>query len=279
MYLLIPDADPRKSPSQADVISAVKALDPDSYQPFMILVNERRENSFFQLKRNSARLFEAEYAEGQPQRQFHAVKLSRGRVIEMVRAYLEGSNAFKQMSQWIEITNTVLLPEDHDVDEEDTGPTNSEEDEYAAGGPGNTASTLALGMAELLSDSGFQANYTLESLAEIDRLIDEHSDNGQANKGGLLAPEFLPVEHRTKVRLFSLGCYVGEVLCRLLDGHWEFHPEHPDRPELWQVRLPSGSACYPINKVFKRFANGAEDGLYTFGAFTAELEQTGNPGA
>ena len=276
MYLLIPNADALRSPSQADVIAAIKAIDHESYTPFVILVNERKENSFFQIRRNSARLYEAEYAEGLPQRQYRTVKLSRARVLEMIVAYLERNDSFKQMSPWVEISDSIDLPQYYDIEEEHI---NNEQDHINMNTPEKAATLLAIEIASTISNAGYQADNSLESLAEIDRLIDEHSQNGKANKGGLLAPESLPPAQRTQVRLFSLGCYVGEVLCNLLDGRWDRHAEHPDRPELWQVTLPSGSTFYPINKVFKRFANGEEDNLYNFGAVVVGLEQTGNPGA
>lgn len=284
MYLMIPDQEPRRNPSQTDVIAAIKAIDHHLHNSFLILVNERKPNSFFEIYRNSARLFEAEYAEGTPQRQYRAVKLSRRRVIELALAYFEGKNTFKQMNSWVEITDTVLLPEDHDLeeeeenDDEDTNATNPRKDNHMLDDLAGTASTLATQMATLLCNAGYLADYSLESLAEVDRVIDEYSHDGKAKKGGLLAPEFLPADQRTQMRLFSLGCYVGAVLCQLLDGHWEKHPEHPDRPDLWQVKLPSGSAFFPINKVFKRFNNGEADSLYGFGMVVVGLEQSGKQG-
>jgi len=272
MDLLIPDADAHRNPTQADVIAAVKAIDHESYEPFMILVNGRKANSFFQIRRNSARLFEAEYAEGNPQRQYRVEKLSRGRVIEMILAYHAGDNSFKQMCPWSDISFGLDLPELYDLERE---PINNEQDLNQMNTPEKAATILALEIASVISHAGYQADNSLASLAEIDRLIDEHSTNGAANKGGLLAPESLPPAQRTQTRLFSLGCYVGEVLCNLLGGEWERHPDHPDRPELWQVKFPSGQAVLPINKVFKRFAHGEEDNLYHFSAVVVALEQAG----
>ena len=57
-----------------------------------------------------------------------------------------------------------------------------------------------------LNSSGYKVDYTLESVKEIDRFIDEQSgENGiiSRNKGQIL---------------FSLGCYVGETVIRLYGG-------------------------------------------------------------
>ncbi|MFC8349990.1 hypothetical protein [Streptomyces sp. NPDC057280] len=57
-------------------------------------------------------------------------------------------------------------------------------------------------IAGALQHSGYQADFSPQSLAEIDRFIDDHWSDGRARPGGLLADA---LGHK----LFSLGAYVG----------------------------------------------------------------------
>jgi hypothetical protein len=66
-------------------------------------------------------------------------------------------------------------------------------------------------ISRALSQSGYNADFSLESLKEIDRFFDEHVTSGKAKPGGLLSQEL-------GSRLFALGSYVGEVIRRRNNG-------------------------------------------------------------
>ena len=53
-------------------------------------------------------------------------------------------------------------------------------------------------IASALSASGYSADFSGQSLWEIDRFFDDHSTDGAAKRGGLLATD-------TGSRLFALG--------------------------------------------------------------------------
>jgi hypothetical protein len=57
-------------------------------------------------------------------------------------------------------------------------------------------------IATALSSSGYKADFTLESFKEIDRFVDDQTQNGRPRPGGLLAENF-------GARVFALGAYVG----------------------------------------------------------------------
>ncbi|MGW5098504.1 hypothetical protein ACWEQ1_31515 [Streptomyces nodosus] len=62
--------------------------------------------------------------------------------------------------------------------------------------------TSAAWVARALGSSGYRADFTPESLPDIERFMSEHSDHGIATDGGLLATDRGP-------RLFALGAYLG----------------------------------------------------------------------
>jgi hypothetical protein len=45
-------------------------------------------------------------------------------------------------------------------------------------------------VAMALSSSGYAADFSLDSLRELDRFFDEHSNAGQAVPGGLLSEQY-----------------------------------------------------------------------------------------
>ena len=55
---------------------------------------------------------------------------------------------------------------------------------------------------QALTGSGYTADFTPESLGEIDRFFDEHVQGGEPLPGGLLAEDL-------GTRIFALGAYTG----------------------------------------------------------------------
>lgn len=103
-----------------------------------------------------------------------------------------------------------------------------------------------------LNSSGYKADYTLESMKEIDRFIDEQSgENGIISRG------------RGKI-LFSLGCYVGETVIRLYGGKWHTDDNDPAGEINASVELDNGTTIFPMQRVIKRYQNGSEDGIYAY---------------
>ncbi|MBD5141878.1 MAG: hypothetical protein HDT25_10805 [Ruminococcus sp.] len=103
-----------------------------------------------------------------------------------------------------------------------------------------------------LNSSGYKADYTLESMKEIDRFIDEQSvENGiiSLNRGKII---------------FALGCYVGETVIRLYGGKWHTDDNDPQGEVNASVETGSGVFICPMQRVMKRLMNGSEDGIYVY---------------
>jgi hypothetical protein len=118
--------------------------------------------------------------------------------------------------------------------------------------------TAADWIAKALSSSGYRADFSITSLKEVDRFFDEHSKNGQAVSGGLLSEQL-------GSRMFALGGYVGEVIRRTHGGHWQANDKDPEGEINIALVLPTGGLIWPVQRVMKRFKNGAEDDIYAYG--------------
>jgi hypothetical protein len=120
----------------------------------------------------------------------------------------------------------------------------------------------ALAMAEqisrALSQSGYQADFSLESLKEVDRFFDDQVVNGKPKAGGLLSQEL-------GARLFAIGAYVGEVVRRHNGGQWQGDDNDPQAEINIALQLKTGTTLWPVQRVMKRFKNGAEDGIWIYG--------------
>jgi len=114
-------------------------------------------------------------------------------------------------------------------------------------------------IASALNSSGYTANFSADSLAEVDRFFEEHSKNGAPKKGGLLTKD-------TGQRLFAIGAYTGEVLRRSLGGDWQPDPSDPDSEMGLSLVLPNGTTVWPVERVMKRYTNGREDSIAAYGA-------------
>lgn len=118
-----------------------------------------------------------------------------------------------------------------------------------------------------LKASGYNADFSLESLREIDRFFDEQAPGGQPRHNGVLA------EHRN-LRVFAVGAYVGEVIRRQKGGQWISNDDDPDAFFNVAIRLGDGSLIWPIQRAFKRLLNEpghgvwAEDSIYHYGLMT-----------
>jgi hypothetical protein len=113
-------------------------------------------------------------------------------------------------------------------------------------------------IARALLSSGYKADFSPPSLWEIDRFFEEQSKEGRAVRGGLLAEGL-------GQRIFCLGAYAGEVIRRNKGGEWLADDDDANAEINIELRLPEGELCWPVQRVMKRFKNGAEDGMAVWG--------------
>jgi hypothetical protein len=109
-----------------------------------------------------------------------------------------------------------------------------------------------------LKSSGYRADFTPQSLWEIDRFFEDHCVNGTAKPGGLLSQDL-------GKRIFAIGSYMGEVVRRNVGGDWKGEDSDPRAEITVELQLPNGTRCWPIQRAMKRLKNGAEDGIAAWG--------------
>ena len=107
-------------------------------------------------------------------------------------------------------------------------------------------------VAASLNFSGYNADYTLESMREIDRFFDEQS-----------SPDGIISQNRGQI-LFALGAYVGQTAIKLYGGDWITDDSDPQGEINVSVQLCCGSMIWPVIRCMKRYQNGAEDGIYAY---------------
>jgi hypothetical protein len=113
-------------------------------------------------------------------------------------------------------------------------------------------------MAKSLVAWGYKADFSLESLKDVDRFIDAEAPDGRPKPGSHLAQQF-------GAQIFGLGAYVGETIRRQGEGQWEGNDRDTYPEVTLAVRLKSGSVLWPTQCVLKRLENGPESGLYPYG--------------
>lgn len=107
-------------------------------------------------------------------------------------------------------------------------------------------------VVKALNSSGYRADYTLESMKELDRFFDE-----QSGPGGILS------QKRGQI-LFGLGCYVGETAIRLWGGRWLTDDSDPEGEVNIMVELTGGVRFWPVVRCMKRCKLGPEESLYAY---------------
>ena len=107
-------------------------------------------------------------------------------------------------------------------------------------------------VAHALTVSGYKADYSLESMKEIDRFFDE-----QNTPTGILS------KNRGQI-LFSLGSYIGQTVIKLYGGKWITNDNDPEGEMNITVNLDNGSTIQPVMKCMKRYTNGQEDSIYAY---------------
>jgi hypothetical protein len=116
---------------------------------------------------------------------------------------------------------------------------------------------LAVNLAR--EEFGDRLDFTPGSLETVDAEVESVREQG------------LTGEEAAEV-LFVIGCYLGEVMVRALDGKWMATARSPLAslsPWPMVVVLPDGSAWDPIGKAYKRLELGDSEYLPAFFAAAA----------
>ncbi|MDE7417026.1 MAG: hypothetical protein K2N44_12160 [Lachnospiraceae bacterium] len=106
-------------------------------------------------------------------------------------------------------------------------------------------------VVKALNTSGYKADYSLESMKEIDRFFDE-----QSGPDGVLA------KNGTGQILFSLGSYIGQTVIKLHGGKWITNDDDPQGEVNIAVETADGVTLWPAMRCIKRYMNGSEDSIY-----------------
>ena len=104
---------------------------------------------------------------------------------------------------------------------------------------------------ECLVSSDYRADYTLESLKDIDRFFDE-----QGTDDGLIA------ENKGRI-LFGIGVYVGETMLALYGGEWLL--EDIESEMHIKIKLSDNSVLFPVLRTMARYQYGNSNSIYVYG--------------
>ncbi len=105
---------------------------------------------------------------------------------------------------------------------------------------------------ENLVMSGYNANFTLDSIKELDRFFEEqNTEDGiiSLNPGSIL---------------FALACYMGEVIIRTYGGKWVFDEKDPEKEMNLEIHLDNKLKIWPTQKIMKKYYNTKEENLYAY---------------
>ena len=121
-------------------------------------------------------------------------------------------------------------------------------------------------MVNAFKEDGLTLDYSIKSFMAIDKFFNKHSFKGKAKRGGRLSK-------RLGYILFAIGGYVGNSIIKNIPGAvWETDDNDRNGEINVAVKLPDGVIIWPVQRVIKRFKNGAEDSIYVYGhEITKEL--------
>jgi hypothetical protein len=101
---------------------------------------------------------------------------------------------------------------------------------------------------------GVALDYGVASLAELDAIIE---DLRRDQRFEVVQPV-----------LFSMGCYVGEVLVRHGGGRWRRTEDLGKGGAVAispiGIEMPDGRGCSPVGQVYRRFHKGRQDSIALF---------------
>lgn len=119
--------------------------------------------------------------------------------------------------------------------------------------PANAAEIAAMALPVVEQNYGLRLDYSPASLKALDTIVDDLRRDQRFEA--------------LQTLLFSMGCYVGEVLVRHAGGRWRTTQElgmGPVGSSPIAVEMPDGRGCNPVGRVYRRFQKGREDSLPAF---------------
>ena len=117
----------------------------------------------------------------------------------------------------------------------------------------NAAEIAAMAVPFAEQNYGVALDYSVASLGHIDGMIE---DLRRDQRFEVLQPV-----------LFSMGCYVGEVLVRHAGGRWRPAEDLGAGMAALSpiaVEMPDGRGCSPVGRVYRRFQRGRDDDIVSF---------------
>lgn len=105
-------------------------------------------------------------------------------------------------------------------------------------------------LEDIMEASGYHADYSIESLKEIDRFIIEED-----RAGGILSKDIGKT-------IFALGAYVGKVFIKEYGGHWITNDKDRKGEMKIIVELDNDISFMPVMSVMKYYSNHEETSLY-----------------
>jgi hypothetical protein len=119
--------------------------------------------------------------------------------------------------------------------------------------PGNAADIAAMAVPVVEQNYGVTLDYSPASLRQLDTIVDDLRRDQRFEA--------------LQTLLFSMGCYVGEVLVRHASARWRTTPE-PGAGKVATspiaIEMPDGRVCNPVGRVYGRFQKGRKDSLPGF---------------
>jgi len=119
--------------------------------------------------------------------------------------------------------------------------------------PSNAAEIAGMTLPVVQQNYGVELDYSPGSLKELDTIVDDLRRDQRFEA--------------VQTLLFSMGCYVGEVLVRHAGGQWRTTEElgmGKVASSPIAVEMPGGRGCNPVARVYRRFQKGREDSLAAF---------------
>jgi len=109
-------------------------------------------------------------------------------------------------------------------------------------------------------------DYTIDSLAAVDKYFDDKLSKFVPKPGSEVS-----IEKEVQSQLLSLGAYLGETLKENMQGSvWQPDSADPQNIIKFTLRLPDQSVVWPFERILKRFYNGPEDGIHSYGYLLSE---------